>query len=81
MARPVQLSMAVDSRTIGIEIGQQRVRRLRQRGGERVRESRWKLPRAGAAVGRSAAYEEQLIHRGTPRGCASRVATVRTEGG
>ena len=54
------------SGSIGIEVEQQRVRRLRQRGRERVRERRSKPESATVTVGRTVSYEERLISRGRP---------------
>ena len=55
------------SGSIGIELEDQRVRRLRQRGVERVPESGWKRWRTSVGVGRDADYPEECIRRGVRR--------------
>ena len=68
------------SGSIGIALGQQRVRRLRQRRVERVRENRSKVWRSWIAVGRGAAYPEEFISRGTCRISAEQDCEALAEG-
>ena len=53
------------SGAIGIYLGQQRVRQLRQRGPQRLRES--PLEAVEIAIAQDAAYLQQFIHHGGPR--------------